>query len=191
MRTVFTQEELNEMRRLQRKLDTRVKKENDIPADANLNIEKFLALKTELFELANEIESFKYWKKNKNKTNQLEEACDVLHFILSIAIDNRVELVEEKQPGDYNTDEYDMNDLWNDNEDIRSLKSLILFGIRGMGMLDCMISDMFIEKDWEDLNQILLVLGVVVNKCGYDIEDLYKCYKDKNKENHKRQDNKY
>ena len=67
MRTVFTQEELNEMRRLQRKLDTRVKKENDIPADANLNIEKFLALKTELFELANEIESFKYWKKNKIK----------------------------------------------------------------------------------------------------------------------------
>ena len=50
MRTVFTQEELNEMRRLQRKLDARVKKENDIPADANLNIEKFLALKTELFE---------------------------------------------------------------------------------------------------------------------------------------------
>ena len=60
-----------------------------------------------------------------------------------------------------------------------------------IGMLDCMISDMFIEKDWEDLNQILLVLGVVVNKCGYDIEDLYKCYKDKNKENHIRQDNKY
>ena len=30
-----------------------------------------------------------------------------------------------------NTDDYDMNNLWNDNEDIRSLKSLILFGIRG------------------------------------------------------------
>lgn len=29
-------------------------------------------------------------------------------------------------------DEYDMNALWNENEDIRSLKSLILFGIRGM-----------------------------------------------------------
>lgn len=28
--------------------------------------------------------------------------------------------------------DYDMNLLWNDNEDIRSLKSLILFGIRGM-----------------------------------------------------------
>lgn len=30
------------------------------------------------------------------------------------------------------SDEYDMNELWNENEDIRSLKSLILFGIRGM-----------------------------------------------------------
>lgn len=30
------------------------------------------------------------------------------------------------------TDEYDMQQLWNADEDIRSLKSLILFGIRGM-----------------------------------------------------------
>ena len=29
-------------------------------------------------------------------------------------------------------DDYDMQKLWNANEDIRSLKSLILFGIRGM-----------------------------------------------------------
>lgn len=29
-------------------------------------------------------------------------------------------------------DDYDMKKLWNDNEDIRSLKSLILFGLRGM-----------------------------------------------------------
>lgn len=29
-------------------------------------------------------------------------------------------------------DEYEMSKLWNDNEDIRSLKSLILFGLRGM-----------------------------------------------------------
>ena len=31
-----------------------------------------------------------------------------------------------------NTDDYDVNNIWNDQEDIRSLKSLILFGIRGM-----------------------------------------------------------
>ncbi len=34
--------------------------------------------------------------------------------------------------GDAVADEYDMKTLWSDNEDIRSLKSLILFGIRGM-----------------------------------------------------------
>ena len=163
MRAVFTLEQLNTMRHLQNNLDIRVKNENDIPMDANLSIEKSLP--------ANEIESFKYWKKSKNKTNQLEEACDVLHFILSIAIDNDVELAEETQPEDYNPDKYDMNDL--------------------LGMMDCMISDMFIEKNWEDLNALLLVLGIVVNKCGYDIDDLFKMYKDKNKENHKRQDNKY
>ena len=55
MRAVFTLEELNEIRHLQQNLDIRVKNENDIKMDANLNIEKFLALKTELFELANEI----------------------------------------------------------------------------------------------------------------------------------------
>ena len=107
----------------------------------------------------------------KSQNYKLEEACDVLHFVMSIAIDNNVELVEEKQPENYNPDDYDMNDL--------------------IGMLDCMISDMFIEKDWEDLNPLLMVLGIVVNKCGYDVEDLYKCYKSKNKENHKRPDNKY
>ena len=31
-----------------------------------------------------------------------------------------------------NTDEYDLNEIWEAEEDIRSLKSLILFGIRGV-----------------------------------------------------------
>ena len=30
------------------------------------------------------------------------------------------------------SDDYDMTKLWDDNEDVRSLKSLILFGLRGM-----------------------------------------------------------
>ena len=33
--------------------------------------------------------------------------------------------------------DYDMKKLWNDNEDIRSLKSLILFGMRGMAAYAC------------------------------------------------------
>lgn len=45
-----------------------------------------LALLTELGELANEVQSFKYWKRNKNiKTERiLEEFADCLHFALSL-----------------------------------------------------------------------------------------------------------
>ncbi|MCC0650139.1 hydroxylamine reductase [Clostridioides sp. ZZV15-6598] len=52
-------------------------------------------------------------------------------------------------------DNYDMKNLWNDNEDIRSLKSLILFGLRGMaayayhamvlGYIDKEVNDFFYE----------------------------------------------
>lgn len=52
-------------------------------------------------------------------------------------------------------EEYDMDNLWQDNEDIRSLKSLILFGIKGMaayahhalilGYIDDEVNDFFYE----------------------------------------------
>lgn len=171
MRSYFTLEELNTMRHLQQNLDIKVRDNNNISHDESLILEKFLAIKTELFEFANEVESFKYWKKNKGKSNQLEEACDVLHFILSIAIETDVELVECGQPDNYDPDKYDTNELF--------------------GIMDCMISDMYMEKDWTELNSFLLILGVTVNKCGYDIEELYKSYISKNKTNHNRQDNNY
>lgn len=40
--------------------------------------------------------------------------------------------IDEALAGYDNADEMDMNTLWTDDEDIRSLKSLILFGTRGM-----------------------------------------------------------
>jgi hydroxylamine reductase len=49
---------------------------------------------------------------------------------LKILIDG-IKAEKEKLGHDKN-DAYDMNKLWEDNEDIRSLKSLILFGLRGM-----------------------------------------------------------
>lgn len=42
-----------------------------------------------------------------------------------------IEVEVEKEKYDASAD-YNMNQLWDDNEDIRSLKSLILFGIRGI-----------------------------------------------------------
>ena len=81
------------------------------------------------------------------------------------------------------TDEYDMNLLWEANEDIRSLKSLILFGLRGMaayayhamvlGYTDEEVNRFFYEglfaigEDWgmEELLPIVMKVGQVNLKC--------------------------
>ncbi len=81
-------------------------------------------------------------------------------------------------------DDYDMNKLWEANEDVRSLKSLILFGIRGMaayayhaGVLGYTNDEVnhFLAKalfsigedDWgmEELLPIVLEVGEVNYKC--------------------------
>ena len=94
----FTKKQIKEMMKLQKALDIRVRENNEIELDKDLTLEKFLALKTELYEFINELESFKYWKKNKGKDHILEEACDTLHFILSLAIDKEVDMnIEEKE----------------------------------------------------------------------------------------------
>lgn len=82
-----------------------------------------------------------------------------------------------------NTDDYNMNDLWNADEDIRSLKSLILFGIRGMaayayhalvlGFTDEDVNRFFykalsvisFDLDMNDLLPIVLEVGEVNLKC--------------------------
>lgn len=80
--------------------------------------------------------------------------------------------------------DYDMKELWNADEDIRSLKSLILFGIRGMaayayhaevlGYKDAEVSKFFYKalfaigmKDWgmDELLPIVLEVGEVNLKC--------------------------
>lgn len=46
---------------------------------------------------------------------------------------NRIKADVEKEKTGYSPQpDYDMKNIWNDNEDIRSLKSLILFGIKGI-----------------------------------------------------------
>lgn len=80
-------------------------------------------------------------------------------------------------------DDYDMNRLWNDNEDVRSLKSLILFGLRGMaayayhalmlGYTDKEVNRFFykglfaIGEDWgmNELLPIVMETGKVNLKC--------------------------
>ncbi len=78
---------------------------------------------------------------------------------------------------------YDMQQLWNDNEDIRSLKSLILFGLRGMaayayhalvlGYTDDEVNDFFYkalaaigeDMDMEALLPLVMETGQANLKC--------------------------
>jgi hydroxylamine reductase len=82
-----------------------------------------------------------------------------------------------------NVDDYDMQKVWNGNEDIRSLKSLLLFGLRGMaayayhalmlGYSDEEINKFFykgmyaIGEDWgmEELLPLVMETGKVNLKC--------------------------
>ncbi len=84
----------------------------------------------------------------------------------------------------WKNDNFDMNTLWTTDEDVRSLKSLILFGIRGMaayayhasvlGYTDETISKFFYKalfaigmKDWgmDKLLPIVLEVGKVNLRC--------------------------
>ncbi|VEU59072.1 dUTP diphosphatase [Mesomycoplasma neurolyticum] len=51
-----------------------------------------LAIIVEIAEFANEIQSFKYWKNNKEikKDKLLEEWADIIHFLSSLAIDQKL-----------------------------------------------------------------------------------------------------
>lgn len=86
-------------------------------------------------------------------------------------------------------EDYDMSNLWEDNEDIRSLKSLILFGIRGMaayayhalalGKTDDDVNEFFYEAlysigeklDQNELLPLVLKTGEINFKCMALLDD--------------------
>ncbi len=91
--------------------------------------------------------------------------------------------IERNRINSQKFDDYDMKKLWNDHEDIRSLKSLILFGIKGMaayayhaqalGKTDSEVTNFFYkalrsigsESDPEKLLGLVLETGNVNLKC--------------------------
>lgn len=101
------------------------------------------------------------------------------------SIQNQIDLVtaeKEKLPGG-NSEDYPMNDLWEGDADVRSLKSLILFGIRGMaayayhalmlGYTDRDVNEFFCEAlckigsedSTDDLLPTVMKVGEVNLKC--------------------------
>lgn len=152
MRTAFKIEELNEMLRLQKEL----REKYQIEEKDNLDVKMYLRIKTALFKLADEVGSFYLLKKEKDNKKQLKMAAKLLVTALNIIIEKEVELFEMNNQKQCEVDKYDMNEIF--------------------GMLDVMLSDMYFDDTWYQLNVFILTLGVVINKCGFDIKDLYDEY---------------
>lgn len=169
---LLTVGQIDEIWEMQKSLDMYIRENNDIPMDKDLIVEKYLALKTELFEFVNEIESFKYWKKNKGKDHILEEACDMLHFIFSIAIDTEVNIeLDETITENIDIEKYELNEL--------------------LIMVDDLANEAFFTGDWTNMNGIILFLSIILAKCGFTTDDLYDEYMKKNEVNRKRQETNY
>ena len=85
---------LKDLQDKQLELDKFIYESNSISDIATLYDKKIIALDVELSEFINEVKSFKYWKKNKevDRNKVIEEACDCLHFILSLANDKELTL---------------------------------------------------------------------------------------------------
>lgn len=79
----------NQLFEMQKELDTYIENNHDL-SKVNLFQQKHLALLVELGELANETRCFKFWSTKPRNDQQviLEEYVDVLHFLMSIGIEN-------------------------------------------------------------------------------------------------------
>src|SRR5690606_24548256 len=86
---------LNPLFQKQAELDKYIYSQNNVAAKEVFE-RKIVAFLDELFELANELEFFKYWKKEIviDRERAKEEYIDVIHFTLSIA--NAVGINEHK-----------------------------------------------------------------------------------------------
>ncbi|UUD36468.1 dUTP diphosphatase [Mycoplasmopsis citelli] len=93
---------LSKIFEMQKDLDQKIKEKSFISnpdlSEDQIVINGTIALVVEASEFANEIQSFKYWKKNKNVITDkvLEEFADLVHFLVSFS--NRYGVHYEIEP---------------------------------------------------------------------------------------------
>lgn len=120
---------LDRLYEIQGGLDFHIIKEHGLHGK-DLFEEKFLALKVEISELANETRCFKFWSKKEPspKEVQLEEYVDGLHFFLSIALDLEMDPESLQVSCDYTKDTMTetFNDLYRYIGDLKPMRGIDL-----------------------------------------------------------------
>lgn len=164
--------ELKELFEMQKKLDEHIIEEKGLEWK-DLLPKKILALQVELGELANELpEIFKFWSNKKNDYEKaLKEYVDCLHFALSIGCDIGYEEIDKSN----------MEEYFEYSEEVGVVEQLIA--------LNWLVGSIFENKiHYEQTLFELIDLG---KKLDFTWEQIVQAYIDKNKVNHKRQENGY
>lgn len=157
---------LPQLFQMQKVLDERIVQEHGIEGKVLL-LEKVVALRVELAELANETRCFKYWSDKPAAEREviLEEYVDGLHFILSIGL----ELGVEKSLGNLKVEPYFYDKI---TEQFNKLFML----------------EWNFKFDYEFGLDLFIALGEML---GFNWREIEQAYLEKNKVNHQRQDDGY
>lgn len=166
---MLTRDQWSKLIVLQNSLDKRILQEKKIAERDTIN-HRFLALLVELSEFINEERSFKYWssKTGSQKDKLLSEYVDCLHFIISLSISLKVDLLK-----------YEFGNIL--DEDFIQL------------IINTFNQILIVQKNPE-ANDFYLLCDYffnISNKLKFTNNDIYDTYILKNKINHERQDNNY
>ncbi|WP_271401459.1 dUTP diphosphatase [Salinicoccus roseus] len=161
---------INWLLKMQKKLDLEIKKKKDITNKEwkeEFAAKHSLAINIEVSEFINECHDlWKYWKdKPVNKERILDEAIDVLHFIM-------LHWIKQNGTGDA---------LYNAHR------------VYARGFADLPVDDVALEQlqNHDDIAMKLMILLKVLDHYGFTEQDIIEQYKIKNKENFRRLESGY
>ena len=183
----------------QKYLDDIIKEECGLEQEYLQN-KKILALLVEIGECCNEIQEFKFWKKNitKDDSKIKEELVDILHFILSIGIESNMDFHQvskyafnKADPSDelnYSflrlnpTDELNYSFIRLDPSDELNHSFIWLYTAT---------TDFYWNRTMDNYIRILQYYNDIVDKLGLTPTDIEEEYNRKNNINLERQENGY
>ncbi|VEU76111.1 Uncharacterized protein conserved in bacteria [Mycoplasmopsis columboralis] len=137
-------------------------------SDEQIIINGTIALVVEAAEFANEIQTFKYWKANKNIDNNkvLEEFADLIHFLVSFS--NRYNVHYEIEPR-----------ITSGNLNVQ-LQNLFIS-----------LTDIMKNPSKDTITRAFEIAIGTFEMLGFSYHELYSWYVTKNQTNYKRLQNNY
>lgn len=178
MKSLLTLQDIIYLLEQQKKLDLNVRKEFNInPVQwVHMDDEHITALSVELHEFFNETRAFKYWsKKPVNRKNLIEEAVDVIHFIMLN--------VNKSGKQHFFLDCYHDYVLMGDKNPLENKDEVVSLMVE-------MITAPEVHTQ-EDLDGLLHDVLRILDFYDFDRKQIMQAYKEKNAENFRRLESNY